>query len=84
MTKTIGRIMGFTLLLALAACGTPQYLPTAYAPPAPPPLQPYVAPPGAYAPAPAPRRRYVHRHRYVRRHYVRQNCPCIPPKPPQP
>lgn len=83
MIRTTGRVLALAVLLGLGAC-QPQ-LPM-YVQPAPPPLQPYVAPAVAYAPAP-PRRRIVRR-RYVRRHYVRRhvpapvNCPCIPPKQP--
>jgi len=71
MGKTIRRILLLSAVLAVGACQQPYPL-YYYPAPEPAPLQPYMGP--VVAPAPAPKRVVKH---YRKRHH-RVRCRCVP------
>ena len=75
MKKPIRLLLSLAAVLTVAACAEPY--PLYYAVPEPAPLQPYLGPP--IAPAPAVTKRVV-KHRYVRhvRRHRRVRCHCVP------
>ena len=76
MSKTTARFLAIAAVLALGACVREPFPPSYYATPAPPPLQPYLGPPIAAAPAPVKR---IVKRRYVRKRYHRRaHCRCVP------
>ena len=78
MNRATPKLLALSAVLLLGACVREPFVPPQYMSPMPPPLQPYMGPPGPMvaAPAPAPRR-VVHRRSY-RKHYRRVRCRCTP------
>ncbi len=76
MTKTTGRVLARFVVVALGGCVREPFAPAYYAAP-PPPLQPYMGPPLAFAAPPLASQRIVKR-RYVKKRYKQVRCRCTP------